>query len=483
MRKMRRYRDFLIEELADRDKALSFLEVLLEEYEKDPDGAALYYGFSAAVEAQGGVQKFAMKTHSAPQAVSDALLSKDEIQIAELLKKQVLARRGKDKDIAQNEPLPKGWREVKLGEISKFSKGSGITKKEVRDKGVPCIRYGELYTKHNLKVRDFYSFISNKDLDKRKLIKNNDLLFAGSGETREEIGKCASFNHDIRAYAGGDVIICSLDPKAVRADFASCYLNTIGRKQINRLGQGNSIVHIYSRYLEDVVIPLPSIEEQKAIASLLEKWDIAIEKTEAMIEAKEKQFKWLLKTLISDQQDNLEWREVKIIDFSPLQRGFDLPAAQIKEGTYPVVYSNGIKNYHSEYKAKAPGVVTGRSGTIGEVTYVTQDYWPHNTSLWVTDFKGNHPKFVFYFLQNLRLDRFYAGSGVPTLNRNDVHKKSILIPTLPEQKAIANTLDTAEKEVEFLKQLAEQYRTQKRGLMQKLLTGKWRISNQNRRGK
>ena len=132
------------------------------------------------------------------------------------------------------------------------------------------------------------------------------------------------------------------------------------------------------------------------------------------------------------------------------------------------------RNYHSEYKAKAPGVVTGRSGTIGEVTYVPQDYWPHNTSLWVTDFKGNHPKFVFYFLQNLRLDRFYAGSGVPTLNRNDVHKKSILIPTLPEQKRIANILDTAKEEVKFLEQLAEQYRTQKRGLMQKLLTGKWR---------
>ena len=149
------------------------------------------------------------------------------------------------------------------------------------------------------------------------------------------------------------------------------------------------------------------------------------------------------------------WREVKIIDFSPLQRGFDLPAAQIKKGTYPVVYSNGIKNYHSEYKAKAPGVVTGRSGTIGEVTYVTQDYWPHNTSLWVTDFKGNHPKFVFYFLQNLRLDRFYAGSGVPTLNRNDVHKKSILIPTLPEQKAIASLLEKWDTAIEKTEALIE----------------------------
>ena len=140
--------------------------------------------------------------------------------------------------------------------------------------------------------------------------------------------------------------------------------------------------------------------------------------------------------------------EVKVIDFSPLQRGFDLPTDQIQEGTYPVVYSNGINNYHSEYKSKAPGVVTGRSGTIGEVTYVIQDYWPHNTSLWVTDFKNNHPKFVFYALQNLRLDRFYAGSGVPTLNRNDVHKQSILVPPLSEQRAIASLLETWDTAIE-----------------------------------
>ena len=123
MRKMRRYHDYLIEKLSDRERAISYLQTALEEYEKDPDGAALYYGFSAAVEAQGGVQKFALKTHSTPQAVSDALLSKDEIQIAELLKKQVLARRGKNKDIAQNEPLPKGWREVQLGEFMEFKNG------------------------------------------------------------------------------------------------------------------------------------------------------------------------------------------------------------------------------------------------------------------------------------------------------------------------------------------------------------------------
>ena len=164
------------------------------------------------------------------------------------------------------------------------------------------------------------------------------------------------------------------------------------------------------------------------------------------------------------------WRLVKIIDFSPLQRGFDLPTAQIKEGTYPVVYSNGINNYHSEYKSKAPGVVTGRSGTIGEVTYVVQDYWPHNTSLWVTDFKDNHPKFVFYALQNLRLDRFYAGSGVPTLNRNDVHKQSILVPPPSEQKAIASLLETWDTAIEKTEALIAAKEKQFKWLLKTLIS-------------
>ena len=85
MRKMRRYRDFLIEELADRDEALSFLEVLLEEHEKEPDAAALYYGFSAAVEAQGDAREFARKTHSNPQDVANAMSNKDETLIANII--------------------------------------------------------------------------------------------------------------------------------------------------------------------------------------------------------------------------------------------------------------------------------------------------------------------------------------------------------------------------------------------------------------
>ena len=135
------------------------------------------------------------------------------------------------------------------------------------------------------------------------------------------------------------------------------------------------------------------------------------------------------------------WERRKVIDVAPLQRGFDLPTSQMKKGPYPVVMSNGIGGYHSKYKVKGPGVITGRSGTIGKVHYVKDNYWPHNTSLWVTDFCGNYPKFVYYLYQRLDLSFFGTGSGVPTLNRNDVHDAEVFVPTFEEQVCISTQLD------------------------------------------
>lgn len=140
-------------------------------------------------------------------------------------------------------------------------------------------------------------------------------------------------------------------------------------------------------------------------------------------------------------KDDKAWEQRKVIDIAPLQRGFDLPISEMQEGEYPVVMSNGIGAYHSKYKANAPGVVTGRSGTIGNLTFVEKDYWPHNTALWVTDFKSNDEKFIFYLYQKLDLKRFGTGSGVPTLNRNDVHDTNASVPSIEEQKKISRLFD------------------------------------------
>ena len=136
------------------------------------------------------------------------------------------------------------------------------------------------------------------------------------------------------------------------------------------------------------------------------------------------------------------WEQRKVVEVAPLQRGFDLPSASMKPGKYPVVMSNGIGGYHFEYKVKGPGVVTGRSGTIGKLHYIEDDYWPHNTTLWVTEFKGNNQKFIYYLYQGLGLNRFGTGSGVPTLNRNDIHDVIVSVPPKNEQEKISSYLTT-----------------------------------------
>lgn len=174
-----------------------------------------------------------------------------------------------------------------------------------------------------------------------------------------------------------------------------------------------------------------------------------------------------------------EWEKKKIIDIAPLQRGFDLVKKNIVSGKYPIGYSNGILGNHNEFKAKGPGVFTGRSGTIGNVHYTDENYWPHNTSLWVTNFKGNHEKFIYYFYKNVNLKRYDAGSGVPTLNRNDVHMLKRLIPTYEEQLKIASFLTLQERKVEKQQEKIKSLEKLKKGMIQKIFSREIRFKDKN----
>lgn len=174
-----------------------------------------------------------------------------------------------------------------------------------------------------------------------------------------------------------------------------------------------------------------------------------------------------------------EWIFKRTKEIAPLQRGFDLPTSDVVDGEYPVVYSNGILRTHKEFKVNAPGVVTGRSGTIGKVSFVEDDFWPHNTTLWVTSFCNNYPKFIYYFYLNFKLERYNAGSTVPTLNRNDVHTIKKGIPSIPEQQKIASFLTSVDKKIDKLqhkKTLLEQY---KKGLMQQIFSQELRFKDDN----
>lgn len=131
-----------------------------------------------------------------------------------------------------------------------------------------------------------------------------------------------------------------------------------------------------------------------------------------------------------------------------LQRGFDITKKQQAEGIFPVVSSSGITSYHNEFMVKGPGVVIGRKGTLGSAFYIQNDYWPHDTTLWVKDFKGSDPKFIYYFLKTLRLERLDSGSSNPTLNRNFVHELEANKPEPHAQQKIAVVLSTLDAKID-----------------------------------
>jgi type I restriction enzyme S subunit len=171
-----------------------------------------------------------------------------------------------------------------------------------------------------------------------------------------------------------------------------------------------------------------------------------------------------------------DWITVPLGKVVTLQRGYDLPNRWRRPGAIPIVTSSGIGGTHNEAMVSGPGVVTGRYGTIGEVFYIQGDFWPLNTTLFVRDFHGNDPLFVSYLLRTIDFQTHSGKSGVPGVNRNDLHEVLVSLPrTKAEQEAVAEALGDADALIESLEQLIAKKRQIKQGAMRELLTGKKRL--------
>lgn len=148
------------------------------------------------------------------------------------------------------------------------------------------------------------------------------------------------------------------------------------------------------------------------------------------------------------------WFETTIGEQVTLQRGFDITRAEQRAGTVPVVSSGGVSSYHDTSAVKGPGVVLGRKGVVGSVHFIAQDFWPHDTTLWVKDFRGNDARFVYYFFRAMapQLAALDVGSANPTLNRNHVHPLRTVWPALPLQRQIAAVLSVLDDCIDLLRQ-------------------------------
>jgi len=145
-----------------------------------------------------------------------------------------------------------------------------------------------------------------------------------------------------------------------------------------------------------------------------------------------------------------EWKECKLGDELELLYGKSLKESERKEGNFPVYGSNGIVGYHNEYLVKAPGIIVGRKGSVGEIKYSNKDFFPIDTTYYI-NLKSDHDiKFFYYFLLTLQLNEMNSHSAVPGLNRNDVYGINVLLPPLPEQKAIAGVLSSLDDKIDLL---------------------------------
>ncbi len=164
-------------------------------------------------------------------------------------------------------------------------------------------------------------------------------------------------------------------------------------------------------------------------------------------------------------------------DLVTFQRGHDLPSRLRRRGSIPLVSSAGVTDWHDTPAAEPPGVVTGRYGTIGELFFIDQPYWPLNTTLYVRDFHGNNPRYIYYLLHRFDFGNFSGKSGVPGVNRNDLHAESVGATRDPlEQAAIVEALDAAADLLSTLDQLLLKKRDLAQGLRQALLSERVRLS-------
>ncbi len=271
----------------------------------------------------------------------------------------------------------------------------------------------------------------------------------------------------------------------------------IKRMDFRRYFAGTTVPTLNRNDIHALKVSIPATQtEQKAIAGILSKVDEAIEAVEKSIKAAERLKKSLMQNLLTGKlkpdgtwrsEDEFYvdekfgkvpkgWAFSRFKDFAVLQRGKDLTDNNVIAGPYPVVKSNGVQIYHHAYFVEPPGVVTGRSGTIGKAFFITEKFWAHNTTLYVKDFKGNCEKYIYYLILRMDFRQYYAGTTVPTLNRNDIHRLKIAIPkTFEEQECIVKMIDDSDNLLIQKRDKIQTLKTLKKSLMQHLLTGKVRV--------
>lgn len=274
---------------------------------------------------------------------------------------------------------------------------------------------------------------------KRVVPRENDIVFSYEAT----LHRYALIPEGFRGCLGRRMALVRPDTTKVTPRFLHYYFLTPAWRSVVEANiiSGATVDRVPLTKFPDFEVRLPAIDDQRRIASILSAYDDLIENNRRRIQLLEQAAQLLYKEwfvyLRFPGHEHVKikngvpegWEKKPLGELLTLQRGFDLPVSKRKEGHIPIYASTGINGYHVEAKVAGPGVVTGRSGSLGKVMYVIGDFWPLNTTLWVKEFKLVKPLFATHLLESMQLEQYNGGAAVPTLNRNDVHRVEVLCPS------------------------------------------------------
>ena len=385
--------------------------------------------------------------------------------------------------------LPNGWKKVKLGDVIK-SLDAGVSVNSVDEPAsknsigvlkTSCVSSGSFNPKENKAV-------VSADIDRVSVSVKADRIILSRMNSPSLVGANAYIASDFsNLYLPDRLWQLEPYPNKVNMRWLSYVL---GRQETkNRFlnmatGTSNSMKNITKEDVLNLNISLPPIEEQKKIAATLSVWDSAIEKMEKLIEAKESQKKSLIKKLIEKQEekankikvgnvtiDKNKWKHERIGNVLKIGHGRDYKGLSL--GNVPVFGSGGYMTSVDNFLHDGETVCGGRKGTIDKPFYYKGKIWTVDTLFYTYDFKNVIPKFIYYVFCSIPWKIKNEAGGVPSLTSKIVENVEFYSPSLPEQQIIVDVLSDADDELSLLKQQLENYKKQKQGLMQKLLTGQW----------
>lgn len=378
---------------------------------------------------------------------------------------------------------------VKLQEIT-TKIGSGATPRGGQDSykntGITLIRSLNIYDfKFEYEGLAFIDETQAKQLSNVE-VKLNDILLNITGAS---VARCCMVPPKLLpARVNQHVAIVRVSPLLANHYYVFYCINSPQYKnRLLGLAQGGATREALTKEtISNFEIPFPPLPMQKKIAAILSAYDDLIENNTRRIKILEEMaqtlyHEWFVKfrfpghehTKMVDSELGLipEGWIGKLEDALILQRGFDLPTKKRQEGNIPVYAATGITGWHNEAKIKAPCVVTGRSGSLGTVMYVGENFWALNTTLWVKEFRKVTPIYAFYLLSSLGLEQYNSGAAVPTLNRNDIHGLSVVIPASPILEQFNSHVDPSFQLKKNLIKRNENLRQTRDLLLPKLISG------------